>query len=102
MEVNPLRRVLTAKVTTFVGLSMLVVVVMLVIASMDSVGQAGAKPKPKPQPTNIGPFGAKEVIDATGPLPLEGTYNKRKGGKGRYNRTHEMCHVADTVNSATS
>jgi hypothetical protein len=91
MEVNPLRRVLTAKATTFVGLSMLVVVVMLVIASMDSVGQAGAKPKPKPQPTNLGPFGANEVIDATGPLPLEGTYNKRKGGKGRYNRTHEMC-----------
>jgi hypothetical protein len=70
--------VLTAKATTFVGLSMLVVVVMLVIASMDSVGQAGAKPKP--QPTNLGPFGANEVIDATGPLPLEGTYNKRKGG----------------------
>jgi hypothetical protein len=32
MEVNPLRGVLTAKATTFVGLSMLVVVVMLVIA----------------------------------------------------------------------
>ena len=76
MGVNPLRRVLTTKATTFVGLSMLVVVVMLVIASMDSVGQAGAKPKP----TNLGPFGANEVIDATGPLPLEGTYNKRKGG----------------------
>lgn len=78
MEVNPLRRALTAKAATFVGLSMLVVVVMMVIASVDSLGQAGAKPKP--QPTNLGQFGAKEVIDATGPLPLEGTYNKRADG----------------------
>ena len=59
MEVNPLRRVLTAKATTFVGLAMLVVAVMLVIASMDSVGQAGAAPQ-KPQPKSH--FGAKEVI----------------------------------------
>jgi hypothetical protein len=76
MEVNPLRRALTAKATTFVGLSMLVVVVMLVIASIDSVGQAGAKTKPQPK----NQFGAKEVIDQQGPLPLEGTYNKRAGG----------------------
>jgi hypothetical protein len=36
---------------------MLVAVVMLMIASMDSVGQAQPKPKPK--------FGAKEVISTT-------------------------------------
>ena len=79
MEVNPLRRVLTAKATTFVGLSMLVVVVMLVIASMDSVGQAGAAQKNvKPQPKSQ--FGAKEVINTNGALPKEGTYNKRRGG----------------------
>jgi hypothetical protein len=77
MEVNPLRRVLTAKAMTFVGLSMLVVVVMLVIASMDSVGQAGAAP-PKSQPKSQ--FGAKEVINTNGALPKEGTYNKRRGG----------------------
>jgi len=74
--VNPLRRVLTAKATTFVGLSMLVVVVMLVIASMDSVGQAGAKTKHHKKSQ----FGAKEVIDTNGALPLNGTYNKRGGG----------------------
>ena len=48
MEVNPLRRVLTAKATTLVGLAMLVALVMLMVASLDSVGQAGAKPKPHP------------------------------------------------------
>jgi hypothetical protein len=77
MEVNPLRRVLTAKATTFVGLAMLVVAVMLVIASMDSVGQAGAAPQ-KPQPKSH--FGAKEVINTNGALPKEGIYNKRSGG----------------------
>src|SRR5215217_779663 len=78
MEVNPLRRVLTAKATTFVGLSMLVVVVMLVIASMDSVGQAGAaQNKAKPQPKSQ--FGAKEVINTNGALPKEGTENKTIG-----------------------
>ena len=76
MEVNPLRKVLTAKATTFVGLSMLVVVVMLVIASMDSVEQAGAKSKHHQKSQ----FGAKEVIDDHGPLPLDGTYNKHRGG----------------------
>src|SRR3954451_15581046 len=78
MEANPLRRVLTAKATTLVGLAMLVALVMLVMASLDSVGQAGAKPKPKPQPTRQ--FGAKEVINTNGALPHQGTYNKRKGG----------------------
>jgi hypothetical protein len=68
MEVNPLRRVLTAKATTFVGLALLVALVMMVIASMDSVGQAGAKTKPHKKSQ----FGAKEIID--------GTYNKRGGG----------------------
>ena len=77
MEANPLRRVLTAKATTFIGLAMLVVAVMLVTASMDSVGQAGAAP-PKPQQKSQ--FGAKEVIKDNGALPKEGTYNKRRGG----------------------
>ena len=76
MEVNPLRKVLTAKATTFVGLSMLVVVVMLVIASMDSVEQAGAKSKHHQKSQ----FGAKEVIVDHGPLPLDGTYYKHGGG----------------------
>jgi hypothetical protein len=76
MEVNPLRRVLTAKATTFVGLALLVALVMMVIASMDSVGQAGAKTKPHKKSQ----FGAKEVIDTNGALPLDGTYNKRGGG----------------------
>lgn len=76
MEVNPLRRVLTAKATTFVGLAILVALVMMVIASMDSVGQAGAKTKHHKK----SPFGAKEVIDTNGALPKEGTYNKRRGG----------------------
>jgi hypothetical protein len=77
MEVNPLRRVLTAKATTLVGLAMLVALVIMVMASLDSVGQAGAKPKPHPKPQ----FGAKEVISANGALPQQGTYNKRsKGG----------------------
>jgi len=79
MDLNPLRRVLTAKATTFVGLAMLVAVVIMVMASMDSVGQAGAAPpKPKPHPTSH--FGAKEVITANGPLPASGTY-KSKGGR---------------------
>ena len=79
MEVNPLRRVLTAKALAFFGLAMLVAVVMLVIASMDSVGQAGAaQNKAKPQPKSQ--FGAKEVINTNGALPKEGTYNKRRGG----------------------
>jgi hypothetical protein len=76
MEVNPLRRVLTAKATTFVGLAILVALVMMVIASMDSVGQAGAKTKHHKKIQ----FGAKEVIDTNGALPKEGTYNKRRGG----------------------
>jgi hypothetical protein len=76
MEVNPIRRALTAKATTFVGLAMLVILAMLMIASMDSVSQAGAKSKHHQK----SPFGAKEVIDAHGPLPLTGTYNKRAGG----------------------
>ena len=83
MEVNPLGRALSAKATAFVGLSILVALAIMVIASVDSMGQAGAKPRPQPpQPTNLGQFGAKEVINdtATGPLPLEDTYNKRKGG----------------------
>jgi hypothetical protein len=79
MEVNPLRRVLTAKATTFVGLAMLVAVVMLVIASIDSVGQAGAQPKPKPKPP--GQFGAEAVINATGGqgFPINGTYTSKGG-----------------------
>jgi hypothetical protein len=80
MEVNPLRRVLTAKTKAFFGLAMLVAVVMLVIASMDSVGQAGAaQKKKKPQPKSR--FGAKEVIATNGSqgFPLTGTY-KSKGG----------------------
>jgi hypothetical protein len=74
MEVNPLRRVLTAKATPLVGLAMLVAVVMLVIASMDSVSQAQQKPKSQ--------FGAKEVIATSGSqgFPITGTY-KSKGGK---------------------
>ncbi len=75
MEVNPLRRVLTAKALSFVGLAMLVAVVVLMIASMTPVDQADAQAvQAKSQ------FGAKEVIDKAGPLPLEGTYNKRRGG----------------------
>jgi hypothetical protein len=76
MEANPLRRVLTAKVMLLVGLAMLVAVAGLVIASMASVGQAGAKPKPHPTRH----FGAKEVITTNGALPHQGTYNKRTGG----------------------
>ena len=79
MEVNPLRRVFKAKARVFFGLAMLVAVVMLVIASMDSVGQAGAaQKKKKPQPKSR--FGAKEVINTNGALPKEGTYQKRRGG----------------------
>jgi Tfp pilus assembly protein PilV len=74
MELNPLTRVLRAKATTFVGLAMLVALVMMVMASLDSVGQAGAKPKPTSH------FGAKEVISANGPLPASGTYTS-KGGR---------------------
>jgi hypothetical protein len=80
MEVNPLRRVLKAKARAFFGLAMLVAVVMLVIASMDSVGQAGAaQKKPKPQPKSR--FGAREVIatDGSEGFPVTGTY-KSKGG----------------------
>jgi hypothetical protein len=80
MEVNPLRRVLKAKARAFFGLAMLVAVVMLVIASMDSVGQAGAaQKKPKPQPKSR--FGAREVIatDGSEGFPITGTY-KSKGG----------------------
>jgi hypothetical protein len=83
MEVNPLRRVLTAKAMSFIGLAMLVAVVVLVIASMAPVGQAGAAPpKAKAQAAQVKPiqFGAREVISEAGPLPLEGTYNKRRGG----------------------
>ncbi len=79
MEVNPLRRVLTSKAMMFVGLATLVAVAGLVIASMASVGQAGAaQKKAKPQPKSQ--FGAKEVITESGALPKEGTYNKRRGG----------------------
>ena len=68
---------MTAKATMLVGLAMLVALVMLVMASLDSVGQAGAKPKPHPKHQ----FGAKEVINANGALPHQGTYKKRsKGG----------------------
>src|SRR5215203_7417733 len=80
MELNPLRRVLTAKARAFFGLAMLVAVVMVVIASVDSVGQAGAaQKKKKPQPKSR--FGAKEVIATNGSqgFPLTGTY-KSKGG----------------------
>jgi hypothetical protein len=78
MEGNPLRRVLTAKATTFVGLAMLVAAVMLVIASLDSVGQAGAAP-PKPKPPSR--FGAEPVINATGGqgFPISGTYTSKGG-----------------------
>jgi hypothetical protein len=80
MEVNPLRRVLRAKARAFFGLAMLVAVVMLVISSMDSVGQAGAaQKKSKAQPKSQ--FGAKEVIATNGSqgFPITGTY-KSKGG----------------------
>jgi hypothetical protein len=80
MEVNPLRRVFKAKARAFFGLAMLVAVVMVVIASMDSVGQAGAaQKKKKPQPKSR--FGAKEVIATNGSqgFPITGTY-KSKGG----------------------
>jgi hypothetical protein len=83
VEVNPLGRVFSAKAPAFVGLSMLLALATMVIASVDSMGQAGAKPKfQPPQPTNLDQFGAKGVINdtATDPLPLEDTYNKRKGG----------------------
>jgi hypothetical protein len=69
VELNPLRRVLTSKATTFVGLAILVALVMMVIASMDSVGQAGAAP-PKHHPKSQ--FGAKEVINASGALENRG------------------------------
>src|SRR5687768_1017372 len=80
MEVNPLRRVLTAKAKAFFGLALMVAVVMVVITSMDFVGQAGAaQKKPKPQPKSR--FGAKEVIATNGSkgFPITGTY-KSKGG----------------------
>ena len=73
MEANLLRRVLTAKATAFVGLSIVVAVVLAIIfvASVSDTSEA-AKPKRA--------FGAKEVITANGPLPLEGKYTS-KGGK---------------------
>ena len=80
MELNSLRRVLTAKAKAFFGLAMLAAVLMMVIASMDSVGQAGAaQKKPKPQPKSR--FGAKEVIATNGSkgFPITGTY-RSKGG----------------------
>ena len=73
MKVNSLRRVLAAKATAFVGLAMLVAVVVLGITSVASVdtnsvaAQAASK------------FGAKEVIDANGPLPAQGTYTSKGG-----------------------
>jgi hypothetical protein len=73
MKVNPLRSVLAAKATAFAGLAMLVAVVVLGITSVASVGtdsvaaQAASK------------FGAKEVIDANGPLPVNGTYTSKGG-----------------------
>ena len=79
MEANPLRRVLTSKAMLFVGLAMLVAAAGLLVASLAPVGQAGAaQNKAKPQPKSQ--FGAKEVINANGALPKEGTYNKRRGG----------------------
>jgi hypothetical protein len=77
MTANSLRRVLTAKATTFVGLAMLVAVVLLVIASMASVGQAGAQAPPKAQAKSS--FGAKAVITNTGALPHTGTYESKGG-----------------------
>ena len=73
MEANPLRRVLTAKATAFVALT-IVVAVVLTIISVVSVSQSSEAAKPKRA------FGAKEVITASGPLPLEGKYTS-KGGK---------------------
>jgi hypothetical protein len=73
MEANLLRRVLTAKAMAFVGLS-IVVAVVLAIISVASVSQTSEAAKPKRV------FGAKEVITASGPLPVEGKY-KSRGGK---------------------
>jgi hypothetical protein len=72
MEANPLRRVLTAKATAFVGLAMLVAVVVGII----SVASVSKNSEAAPQ----GPgFGAK-VISQSGTLPHSGTYTS-KGGK---------------------
>src|SRR5215216_6949261 len=73
MEANLLRRVLTAKATAFVALT-IVVAVVLAIISVVSVSQSSEAAKPKRA------FGAKEVITASGPLPLEGKYTS-KGGR---------------------
>ncbi len=73
MEANPLRRVLTAKATAFVGLALLVAVVVGII----SVASVSKNSEAAPQPVR---FGAKEVIDSNGGLPLTGTY-KSKGGR---------------------
>jgi hypothetical protein len=73
MEANPLRRVLTAKATVFVGLT-IVVAVVLAIISVASVSQTSEAAKTK----RI--FAAKEVISESGPLPVEGKY-KSRGGK---------------------
>jgi hypothetical protein len=79
MEVNPFRRVLTAKAMLLVGLAMLVAAAGLVIASMAPVDEAGAaQQKAKPKATVS--FGAKEVINTTGDKALTGTYQKRGGG----------------------
>ena len=79
MEANPLRKALTAKAMLFVGLAMLVAAAGLLIASLAPVGQvSAAQNKAQPQPKSQ--FGAKEVINTTGALPEEGTYNKRRGG----------------------
>ncbi len=73
MEANLLRRVLTAKATAFVGLT-IVVAVVLAIISVASVSKTSEAAKPGRA------FAAKEVITANGPLPVEGKYQS-KGGK---------------------
>jgi hypothetical protein len=75
MEANPLRRVLAAKATAFVGLAMLVAVVLGIISvasvSTNSEAQRGGPPRSA--------FGAKQVIDANGPLPVSGNYTSKGG-----------------------
>jgi len=73
MEANLLRRVLTAKATVLVGLSIMVAVVLAII-SVASVSDPSQAAKTKRV------FAAKEVITESGPLPLEGKY-KSRGGK---------------------
>jgi hypothetical protein len=72
MEANPLRRVQAAKATLFVGLTMLMAVAALGIISAFSAAQ-----QPPAQPAQA--FGAKEVFDKPGPLPVTGTYTSKGG-----------------------